>query len=255
MSDTGRKKIKHSKKVEPSKNLIAKTERVRALSNAALEAFEQHKTALISILRDAHQLSPRSKPLDQNRSWACLTALAGKYHWAEAEKQETMDGADRKARLRRLAKALGKTRGLIDQAMQNDVGDELSAAWYEAVNESRGRPAEKTFKKAVVALTTLELAAVRASSRAQRVGAGRPRGTSALPHGYILKLTGIYLDSTGMTPKAGDKPFAQFVRGFLDAIGREGDISKRHLFKIIENALTTAAPAPRGLLLRTSTGH
>jgi hypothetical protein len=243
VSDTGRKKIKRSKKFEASKNVIAKTERVRALSDASLETFEQHKTAFISILRDAHKLSPKPKPLDQPTSWARLTKLAGKYHWAEALKQETMYSADRKARLRRLAKALGKARGLIDQAMQDDVGDELSAAWYEVVNEPRERPAEKTFKKAVAALTTLELAALRASSKAQRVGAGRPKGTSALPHGYILKLADIYLDSTEMKPRAGDKPFAQFVRGFLDAIGREGHISERHLFKIIENALTTA-PAP-----------
>jgi hypothetical protein len=140
VSDTGRKKIKRSKKVEPSKNLIAKTKRVRALSNAALEAFEQHKTALISILRDARKLSPRSKPLDQNRSWACLTALAGKYHWAEAEKQETMDGADRKARLRRLAKALGSAASSIRRCKMMSATNCLRPGTKRSTSRGGGQP-------------------------------------------------------------------------------------------------------------------
>jgi hypothetical protein len=205
---------------------------------------------LITILHEAYNLGLKSESFDQSISWFRLTNLADTYHWAAGVTQEKMYNADRKARLRVLAKTMEKARGLIDRAMQDDVGDELFSAWCEeadtplasVVRNDDGtltmvRTAEETFNNATRSVAALETAAVRASREAhgERVGAGRPRGTSALPHGYVITLADIYQESTGRKPETGGGPFARFVLGFLAATGR--DLSERHVLEIIEDAL------------------
>jgi hypothetical protein len=237
VSDAGSKKIRRGEN-KLSKNVIAKTARIRAVSDAGLEKFEQHKNTLIANLRDAHKQNPKSKPFGQRASWDRLTKIAGEYHWAEGVKQETMDNAVRKARLHVLVNAIEKTRTLLDRAMQDDVGDELSAAWREEAKEPLERTAEETFKKAVTGVTDLKTAALRASRKAdgERVGAGRPKGTSILPQEYILALRDVYRESTGTKPEMGPGAFARLVRGFLDAIGHENRILERQLLEMIEDA-------------------
>jgi len=241
VSKGGRKGVEYnngcSEKFKRSKNVIAKTERVRALTDAGLKKFKQHKSALITILRDAHKLSQQSKRFNPNTSWVRLTKLACTYHWAAGVKQETMYKSDLKARLCILAKAIAKARGLIEQAVQDDVGDELTTAWCEEANEPLALTAEETFKKAVTGLGALEVAARRASRRAhrERVGAGRPKGTSVLPQDYILALRDIYRESTGINPETGPGPFARLVLEFLAAIRQK--LSDRHVLELIEDAL------------------
>ena len=113
----------------------ARTEVVRAAIDAGLLKFEDHKEALLTILRDAHNHRPESEPFDEPKSWVRLINLAGTYFWQARVKQMTMDPGERVARLGKLARALGKARGMTDKAMQDDVGDDLFSAWWEGTNE------------------------------------------------------------------------------------------------------------------------
>lgn len=264
MSDTGSKKVKHNKKTEISQTIKlwdgiveyeeppgdARTERVRAAIDRGLLKFEQHKNPLIAILRGAYDRGPKSEPFDEVRSWLRLTNLAGTYHWEAEVANLQMDRTDRKARLRVLAKAIGKARGLIEGAIRDDIGNDFFSAWCENTDEPRtsvvrndqgtlsmAQTAERSFKNATQSVAALETAALRASRAAhgERVGGGRPKGTSVLPHGYITVLANIYEGSTGMKPQTGDGPFGRLVLGFLAAIDRE--LSERRVFEIIEDAL------------------
>jgi hypothetical protein len=272
VSDTGSKKIKHRKSVtlwggilkfdEPAPS--ASTERVLAAIDASLERFEEHKTALINILRVAHKPGPKSKPFDERKTWRSLTSCAHTYHWEAIVKQTTMPVADRVSRLGNLAKALGKARELTDKAMQDDqVCNDLFRAWREGVNEPLQRvvrnnkgtftlvhdphPQEAAFNNLVMSIAALETVALKAKTEVEgkKSGKGRPKLTSVLPTGHILALANVYRKSTGREPSANEAPFARLAREFLRAVGRENHtsdqpMSERHLLELIEAALTKA---------------
>jgi hypothetical protein len=234
----------------------ARTEAVRRAIEAGLLKFEDHKEALLAILRRAHNPNSGSEPFEEGKWWLRLTNLAGMYCWEARVKDETMPSGDRAKRLLILAKALGKARSLTDAAMKDDVGDDLFSAWQKEINEppvsmvrnddgslSLVQNAEEKFNKEVAGLAALEVAAGKAANEArrQRVGGGRPRGTSALPPGYILTLADFYRKSTATEPVMGDGPFARFVRAFLDAVGQEDRITERHLIEMIEDAFVEGA--------------
>ena len=152
MSDTGSKKIKRSKSVTLWDGILkfdkpapsAVTERVLAAIDAGLLKFEEHKTALITILRVAHKHGPKSKPFDERKTWRSLTNCAQTYHWEAIVKQETMPVADRVTRLGTLAKALRKARELTDKAMQDDqICNDLFWAWCEEAKEPLPRVVRK----------------------------------------------------------------------------------------------------------------
>ena len=229
----------------------ARTQAVRAAIDAGLLKFEHHKEVLLTILRDAHNDGPKSECFDEGRTWFHLTNLADTYHWETRVKQETMPSGDRAKRLLILAKALGKARSLTDKAMRDDVGDDLFSAWQKEISEppvsvirnddgslALLQNAEERFKKELAGLAALEIAAQKAAdtARRERVGGGRPRGTSALPPGYILTLADFYRKSTATEAAIDDGPFARFVRAFLDAVGQDDRITERHLIEMIEDA-------------------
>jgi hypothetical protein len=114
----------------------AKTLAVKAAMEAGLVEFDQHKKALLNILHDAHDHGAKSAPFDEDQSWSHLIGLAGIHYRQARVKQERRPVADRDARLRELAKALGKARTMTDRAMQDDVGNDLFSAWWEGTNES-----------------------------------------------------------------------------------------------------------------------
>ena len=131
---------KQSEKKEPvpdarHEQSLRRTEAVKAAIEARLLEFDQHKGLLLNILRDAHHRSHKSEPFNEDKWWHYLTSLAHTHYWQARVKQETMPAADREARLRELAKALGKARGITDKAMQDDVGDDLFSAWWEGTDE------------------------------------------------------------------------------------------------------------------------
>jgi hypothetical protein len=206
--------------------------RVNAAIEAGLVEFDRHKKELLTILRDAYDRGLKPEPFDEDKTWSHLTSLARIHYWQARVKQETMPVADREARLRELAKALGKARGVTDKAMQDDVGDDLLSAWLERTDEPRAsvvrnddgsfalvRIADEMFKEAVAGLAALETAARRAASEAreQRAGHSGPKRATMLLD-YIGTLAALYRDSTGAKPGAGLGPFVRFVCAFLAAI-------------------------------------
>jgi hypothetical protein len=239
-----------------------RTEAVRAAIDAGLLKFEPHKEALLDILRRAH--NPKFEPLEEGKWWRRVTNLAGIYFGEQRVKQhETLPSGDRAKRLLILARALSKARSLTDKAMGDDVGDALFSAWQEETGEapvsivrnddgsfSRMLSAEEKFKREVAGLAALEVAAKKAAdeARLERVGGGRPRGTSALSPGYILALAEFYRESTATEPATGGGSFAKFVRVFLDAVGQKDRITERHLIELIEDAFVqgckSQAPLP-----------
>jgi hypothetical protein len=223
----------------------AKTQAVKAAMEAGLVEFDQHKKALLNILHDAHDHGPKSEPFDEDQSWSHLTGLARINYWQARVKQERVPVADRVARLRELAKALGKARNMTDRAMQDDVGNDLFAAWWEGTNETVVRDDDgsvvlvrtinEMFQEAVTGLAALETAAVRAASEAHEERARRsgPRKRTMLLD-YVGTLAAVYRESTGAKPGAGHGPFVRFVCAFLAAI--RTNISEDYAVELVQNA-------------------
>jgi hypothetical protein len=222
-------------------------EAVRAARDAGLLKFECHKESLLALLRRDRNPDPDA----EDKLWLRLTNLADRYFLEGVKQRRTMPSGDRAKRLLILAKALGKARSLTDAAMRDDVGDDLFSEWQKGIGEppvsmvrnDRGsltliQNAEEWFKKKVAGLAALEVAAQRAAHKArrERVGGGRPKGTSALPLGYILALADFYRERTATEPANDDGSFAKFVRVFLDAVGQKDHITERHLIEVIQDA-------------------
>ena len=162
------------------------TEAVKAAIEPSLTAFKRQKEKLLDILRKAYRRGPKSEPFDADNAWSRLTSFAESYYWMERTKQDVTRGAERVARLRELAKALGNARAVIDKVMQDDVGDALRASWWEGTSEyAKAKPFfgglfyryadgkghfvdiggkfEKVVETEVAGLVALEAAAIRAA--------------------------------------------------------------------------------------------
>jgi hypothetical protein len=218
-----------------------------------LGRFEQHKTKLITSLRDAHD--GRLK-FDEPKAWSSLTSLAHSFFWQARLKLETMPAVSRKSRLDGLARALKRSRIIVDAAMQDQVGDDLYASWCEGTNEplvsvvrndygslTAVRGPEEMFKKAVVSLAALEAAALHAASQVKRAGRGRRTGTTVLPVGYIEALATLYCETTGSKPGTGLGPFVRFVSAFLAAVGM-ANISEDYVAELAQAARSRAHTHP-----------
>jgi len=105
--------------------------RIKAF-NAAIEAkmaaFSSHKQHVLAILRDAHDGGPKAKPFDEERSWLRLERTAHQYFIQESAKQEANGNANRETRQRAIEVALRRARTLLDEAMLDEVGDDLFSA-------------------------------------------------------------------------------------------------------------------------------
>jgi hypothetical protein len=228
MSDAGSKKIKLWDGIieydEPIPD--AEMEELKAEIDAGLAAFEQHKISLLDHLQKMYQRGPKSEPFDAEKSWQDLTSLAGLYFWRARLKQDTVPAAHRVERLRDLARTLRRARRQAE--MRDDVGDDLFSAWCEASVRYDLDPTppltlvrlDHEFEKVIASLAALETAARRAADEVPNAR-GRPKGSAFLSRGFIEGLAGVYQNSTGSKPGAGDGPFARFVYEFLIAIGRD----------------------------------
>jgi hypothetical protein len=228
MSDAGNKKIKLWDGIieydEPIPD--AEIEELKAEIDAGLAAFEQHKISLLEHLQNVYQRGPQSEPFDAEKSWQDLTCLAGLYFWRARVKQDTVPAAHRVERLRDLARTLRRARRQAE--MRDDVGDDLFSAWCEASVRYDLDPTppltlvrlDHEFEKVIASLAALETAARRAADEVPNAR-GRPKGSAFLSRGFIEGLAGVYQNSTGSKPGAGDGPFARFVYEFLIAIGRD----------------------------------
>ena len=199
---------------------------IRAI-DVSTDAFGRHKAALLNHLQQVYETGPKSKPFDAEKSWLRLDRIAWMYFWHEGEGQRTTPAADRVRRLRELAKALGRARRLVEKAIQDDVGNDLFSAWWDANVRYDIDPTppltlvriDDEFEKVIASLPALETAAHRAADEIPKKD-GRPRGTALLRWDFIEVLAKIYRNSTGSKPGAGDGPFARFVYAFITALGR-----------------------------------
>jgi hypothetical protein len=228
---------------------------IRGAIDVGLGRFEQHKTTLISILRDAH--GGRRK-FDETKSWSCLTSLACSFFWQARLRLETIPAARRRSRLDELASTLKRCRTIVDAAMQNQVGDDLFASWCEGTNEplislarnddgslSAVRGPEEMFRKTGGTLAALETAALNAANQLKRPGRGRQAGTTVLPAGYIEALATLYRESTRSKPGTGTGPFVRFVCAFLAAVG-VANISADYVAELAQAARSWARTHPSG---------
>jgi hypothetical protein len=237
--------------------VTAESTRMKAFHDAIevnMAGFNGHKEPLLAIIRDAYDRGPKAEPFDEEKSWIRLERTAHHYFLQERVKQGTLSGADREARHRAIEKALQRAHSLIDEAMLDEVGDDLFSAWVEKANlpllsAARNddsslfvtRPAEEMFQKAVGCMKDLETAAGRAANEAHQ-GRGRPRGARVLPVGYIEALASRYRTSTGSRPDH-KGPFVRFVCAFLVALGR-ANISGGYVAELIQEASSWASEHP-----------
>jgi len=220
-------------------------EAVKTAIEEGLAAFDQHKEALLAILREVRKRDLKSEPFDADKSWRDLTRLAQLYFERARTKQETIPAGDRVKRLDKLAKALDRAHAMADKAMRDDVGNDLFSAWWDETY----KPGDPVFlnddgssvltriadeiKKAVAGLATLETAA-RTAVHDVRLRRGAPEGIGVLPPEYVIALAEVYRKSTGLEPDPGDGRFAQFVREFLVAIGQHGNRSDSYVVEMIK---------------------
>jgi hypothetical protein len=210
----------------------ARAAAITATIEARLTTFDRHTGDLLAILQKVCERKPKTESFDKNKSWRHLRFMALVYLLEEAsveQKQMTVPAADRVELLHQLGNALGKARCKVDEAMQDDVRGRLFLAWCE----THGDPDltdpimslfdaefDKVVAGVVAGLAALETAAFRAAGQV-RQRPGRPGGTSVLQHDFIISLESAYRDITGKPGGAGPGPFTQFVRKFLEALGRE----------------------------------
>jgi hypothetical protein len=202
---------------------------VEGTYSAELTEFDRHKKILLGHLRSAYELGPKSKIFDEDYWWRRLRGAAGWAFRRPKIKQRTVLPARRKERLRDLAKAVRRARGIAEKAMQDDVGGDLFLGWCAEANITpalHGRRIVVEIKKVVASLATLEAAASRAA-RDLPTKAGPPSGTGILPMSDVSALMAVYRTSTGLEPNMGAGPFAEFADKFLTAVGKTEDDTKQ----------------------------
>jgi hypothetical protein len=93
-------------------------------------AFDQHKTALLDILRKAYERGPKSEPFDEQFAWRGLTRAAIWLFRRKKVDRKTLLPARRRERLLDFAKVLKRAGKMADNAMQDDVGMDLFKGWW-----------------------------------------------------------------------------------------------------------------------------
>jgi hypothetical protein len=210
-----------------------------------LTEFRKHKETLLSHLQKAYERGSKTEPFDKDKLWSELETVARVQHTVEKITRETMDAAERKARLRKLADVLTRARSTLEDAMRSpDLTVDLIDSWegpteyVEAGGDLVYIDIEGEIEKVMKGLAALEKAAAQAVSGTQR-NPGRPRGSSVLSPAYIRPLADLYRKCTGLKPGAGQGPFARFVGEYLIAIGL-GLIGEDRLVDIIKRMFAPA---------------
>jgi hypothetical protein len=217
----------------------------------AADALEPHKESILDLLRNAYERGPKSKPFDEKSLWDSLTDLAEWYSYEKIAQEDAIPAADRVKRLRKIAKALRETRGMLEQAKQDDVGSHLFPEWVKGIDEHTyvgewgiADYVKRELGTFVKRLAELEAAAVRAADTIPLVRARPKGGGSKLPSEYVFELAEVYRENTGLNPEAGDKSFIKFVREFLTAVNR-GFVSNDYVVDAVKYAYRRARKKPK----------
>jgi hypothetical protein len=206
----------------------ARLDAIYATAEARLKAeFDRHRGDLLGHLQKVCECPPKTKSFDPDRAWISLSLLASRYLIDEAyveEKRMMEPAADRVKRLRQLGNALWEARCKLDEWRHHVICGVLFEEWCKA----RGIPDftdrhvaifDDAVADLIAGLAYLETAASRAAERV-RQKPGRPGGTAVLQQDFLISLELAYRDITGKPGGAGPGPFAQFVKKFLEAVGR-----------------------------------
>jgi len=223
---------------------------IRDMVASDLARFDPRDLLAILITVRKRGLGPAA--FDTKELWRDLARLAEWYFWRERTKRETIPNAGRAKLLGQLTKALGRA---CAAAKEDGVVDDLFRSIYEAANgpltpgaipkiePSAVSRSLDAVNKSIEGLFVLEKAARRAAANVHRRD-GRPKGTSALPPEYIVRLAMLFRSSTGTKPGAGEGPFARFVSAFLDAVGRT--IANGAVIDAIKSARAQSLQEPSG---------
>jgi hypothetical protein len=199
---------------------------IQSVIDTRLNDFDEHKKKLLELLRRAHERSRKTKHFDEDDAWRTLRFEAFIYLQREvkvSQMQAAMPTGDRVKLLRQLGDALSDARCKADEAMKTVRG-----YWFMEWAVANGDPDftdprielyQDEFDTRIAYLKGLEEAAYKAAEVVRRKS-GRPRGTTALPDDFILKLESTYRNATDTSAGAGPGPFARFVGEFLTALGR-----------------------------------
>jgi hypothetical protein len=204
----------------------ARLDAIYAAMEARLEAeFDRHRDDLLAMLQKVCERT--SKSFDTESAWDHIRFYASRYLLEEAsveEKRMMEPAADRVERLRQLGNALAEARCKLDEARDHVICVVLFEEWCKA----RGIPDftdrhvaifDDALADLIAGLAYLETAASRAAKQV-RQKPGRPGGTGLLQQDFLISLELAYRDITGKPGGAGPGPFAQFVKKFLEAVGR-----------------------------------
>jgi hypothetical protein len=195
----------------------------RPLIRSRLAGFESHKRTLLEVLANGRKRDARKASFDAEGPWQGLMRTAEFYFWDQEMDENTPPNDLRMKKLAALEQRLKRARTLLSQ---NDVVVDLMRAIFQARSNQTSHTTSgaasqilNELNEAAAHLRMLEIAASRAGANAKKKG-GRPKNSSTIPSGYIIRLAELYRLATSRIPGAGDGPFASFVTAFLDAVGR-----------------------------------
>jgi hypothetical protein len=223
---------------------------IRDMVAADLARFDLHRGDLLDVLITVRKRGLGPVSFDAEVLWPDIARLAQWYFWRERTKP--IPNGVRTELLGQLVKALGRA---CAAAKEDGVVDDLFRSIYEAANgpltpgvvpnidPSAVSRSLRIVTKSIEGMLILESAARRAAANVHRRD-GRPKGTSALPSEYVVRLAMLFRSSTGRKPGAGAGPFARFVSAFLDAIGRR--IADGAVIAAIKSARTQSLQRPSG---------
>jgi hypothetical protein len=212
-----------------------------------LASFERHKTALLDILRKAHGGGPKLNQFDEQPAWRGLIRAAVWYFLRPTLKHKTLLPARRVERLQDLAKALRRARGIVHNAVQDDVGIDLFRGWWIETERSAIPVSDRTtldddlnavsseIEEAVKGIANLAAAAKRAAQDV-RTQAGSPSGSGLLSMHDIIALKAVFRRSTGLEARKGPGPFIDLVETFLGAVGRGDDTKQDYVIEALKYA-------------------
>jgi hypothetical protein len=209
---------------------------IRAKFKTHLAAFDRHKDDLLDHLQKVCEHKPKTKSFDKNKS----ERLLGFWVLFYLQEQESVEkerievpAADRVKLLLQLGNTLKKARCKLDEATHHDIRGVLFVEWccetYDNPDfleflDLLGNQFDKNVAAVVAGLAALERAASRAAEQVPRCrNSGPRRGSGLLPHEFIICLEHVYRDITGKPGRVGAGLFTQFVRKFLEAVGRKSN--------------------------------
>jgi hypothetical protein len=157
------------------------------------------------------------------------------------QRKATLSPAQRVERLVDLAKALHKSHGMAQKAIEGEAGSDLFRGWCAVANISAASDASTLIcaadeiKRALASLTRLEAAARMAAVEVPTKPGASP-GTGILSMHDIIALAKVSGTSTGQKPIIGPGPFADFVQEFLIAVGRGTETQQDYVVETFKYA-------------------